>query len=130
MKNAVIKMKADMIRYPVNISIFLFLKPILEMFWQYPLLDYIMAAFLLALLFLNVMKRSIFPRMNVMNMIVLCIALLYGSSFFKQPGLENFSIFSKIAASYLMFFSGNFYGGESEKMHCGVSVWLFSYLLD
>lgn len=97
--------------------VFLFLKQIVDMFYQYQVLDYGMVVLCLFLLCLKICKDKIYKNLKEFfcpeDYLVIALILMYGLSFLRHP--SAYGIFFKLESCFLLYFSGRVYGSEILK---------------
>jgi len=94
--------------------VFLFLKQMVDMFYQYQILDYGMVVLCLFLLCGKIWKDKIYKNLKEFlcpaDYPVILLMLLYGVSFLRHP--SAYGIFFKLESCFLLYFLGRVYGGE------------------
>ncbi len=95
-------------------SIFLFCKQIVDMLYQYKILDYGMVLFALVLICYKIRKEKIYKDMKEFfcpaDMIVFALMLIYVLAFLKYT--NAYGIFFKVESCFLIYFLGRLYGKE------------------
>lgn len=94
--------------------VFLFLKQMVDMFYQYKILDYGMVVLCLFLLCRKIWKDGIYKNPKDFfcpeDYLVLAMMVVYGVSFLHNP--SAYGVFFKLESCFLLYFSGRVYGGE------------------
>ena len=97
--------------------VFLFLKQIVDMFYQYQILDYGMVLLCLFLLCMQIWKDKIYKNLKEFfcpeDFLVLALMLIYVLSFLRH--LSSYGIFFKLESCFLLYFIGRVYGSEILK---------------
>ena len=94
--------------------IFLFLKQLVDMFYQYQILDYGMVLFALILLGYGIIKNKLYLKWKeyicISDLIVIALAVVYIGSWIRYPAA--YGIFFKIESAILLYFIGRVYGSQ------------------
>lgn len=94
--------------------IFLFLKQLVDMFYQYQILDYGMVLFALILLGYGIIKNKLYLKWKeyicISDLIVIALAVVYIGSWIRYPAA--YGIFFKIESAILLYFIGRVYGRQ------------------
>ncbi len=94
--------------------IFLFLKQIVDMLYQYKILDYAMVIFGVLLLCHKIWKDKIYLQLKeficVADLLVIALACVYVMSFLRYP--SAYGIFFKVESVVLLYFLGRVYGQD------------------
>lgn len=97
--------------------VFLFMKQIVDMFYQYQILDYGMVVLCLFLLYIKMQKDKIYKNPKeffcLADYLVIALMVIYGLSFLRYP--SAYGIFFKVESCFLLYFLGRLYGGEVLK---------------
>lgn len=97
--------------------VFLFLKQIVDMFYQYKLLDYGMVVLCLFLLCMRIQKNKIYKNLKefffLADYLVIALMVTYGMSFLRHP--SAYGTFFKLESCFLLYFLGRVYGSEILK---------------
>ena len=90
-------------------TLFLFLKQIVDIFYQYKSLDYLMVIFALFLLVYQFMlvRPDIRKRLTLSDGMIVVIALHVTMIFFRN--ITNYGVYFKTMSAFLMFFIGRIY---------------------
>ena len=95
-------------------SIFLFFKQIVDMFYQYQILDYGMVIWGIVLLGGKIWKDKIYKNLKEFlcpaDYIVMALMLVYAGAFLRYP--SAYGIFFKVESCFLLYFLGRVYAGE------------------
>lgn len=91
--------------------VFLFLKQLVDMFYQFQILDYVMVLFALILLAYKIVKDKLYldiwKRLCVADYIIVALGCVYAASFLRYP--TAYGTFFKIASCFLLYFLGRVY---------------------
>lgn len=94
------------------LGIFLFLKQIVDMFYQWQILDYGMVLFALALLGYGLIQDKTYLKIKsnikLADVLIIGLALIYLWSFLRDTG--GYASFFKIESAFLLYFLGRVYG--------------------
>lgn len=94
--------------------IFLFLKQIIDMFYQYQILDYCMVVLCLFLLCMRIQKDKIYKNLKdffcLADYLVIILIVAYGMSFLRYT--SAYGTFFKLESCFLLYFLGRVYGSE------------------
>lgn len=97
--------------------VFLFLKQIVDMFYQYKILDYGMVVLCFFLLYRKIRKDKIYKNLKEFfcseDYLVVALILMYGLSFLRHP--SAYGTFFKLESCFLLYFLGRVYGSEILK---------------
>lgn len=95
-------------------AVFLFLKQIVDMLYQYQILDYGMVIFGVVLLVVKVWRDKIYLRIKdfvcAADWVVAAVMLVCLGAFLRFP--SAYGVFFKIESSFLLYFLGRVYGEE------------------
>lgn len=92
-------------------AVFLFLKQIVDMLYQYKILDYGMVIFAAVLLFYKIYKdKYTFKDINYLDIVVALLALFMTVAFLREP--SGYTVYFKILSGFLIYFLGRVYGKE------------------
>lgn len=98
-------------------SIFLALKPIVDMLYDYQFLDYGMVIFAITLIIFKFVKdkwyQDFFGRLCIADYIVVVLGILYFLSFLRYPTAKN--QFFKTESAFLLYFLGRLYSDYFAK---------------
>ncbi len=105
-------------------TVFLFLKQIVDMFYQYKILDYGMVVFGVVLLCIKIWKDKIYLQLKEFlcpaDFVVVALMLVYVAAFLRYPAA--YGIFFKVESAFLIYFLGRVYGREIMQ-HGKVLAW-------
>lgn len=94
--------------------IFLFLKQLVDMFYQFKILDYGMVLFAVILLCYGIIKNKLYQnwkkRICIPDGIVIALAAVYIGSWVRYP--VAYGTFFKVESAFLLYFLGRVYGKE------------------
>lgn len=97
--------------------VFLFLKQIVDMFYQYQILDYGMVVLCLFLLCMKIRKDKIYKNLKeffcLADYLVIALMVIYGMSFLRHS--SAYGTFFKLESCFLLYFLGRVYGSEILK---------------
>lgn len=95
-------------------AVFLFLKQIVDMFYQYKILDYGMVILGVILLVVKIWKDKIYLQIKeffcVTDFVVIAIMLVYFGAFLRFT--NAYGVFFKMESAFLLYFLGRVYGKE------------------
>lgn len=98
-------------------AVFLFLKQVVDMFYQYRILDYGMVVFGVVLLLVKGYREKIYLHLreflNPADFIIIALAAVYAGAFLRYPAA--YGNFFKIESAFLLYFLGRVYGNEIMK---------------
>lgn len=108
-------------------SLFLFLKPIVDMLYQWQLLDYAMVVLALVLLSyqLLLVRPSIRTRISFTDIFILLIAILMTVTFIRSG--EGYTVYFKVLSGLLMYFLGRIY--YDRVLECTDALVASSYVV-
>lgn len=97
--------------------VFLFLKQIVDMFYQYQILDYGMVLLCLFLISMKIQKDKIYKNLKEFfcwaDYFVIALMVTYGMAFLRH--MSAYGIFFKLESCFLLYFLGRVYGNEILK---------------
>ena len=90
-------------------TLFLFVKQLVDMLYPYRILDYIMVVFVLLLLVYQtaLVRPDIRKRITLSDGIVLLLSLFLTVSFFRT--MKGYQIYFKVLSAFLVYFMGRIY---------------------
>lgn len=94
-----------------NISILLFLKPIVDMFWQFKILDVLLGIYVLGCLW--VYRRRL--QIEWQDVCIAAFVVMWTISFFRAPGAGALAMLTKILSSFFLFYLGRICTENIEK---------------
>ncbi len=107
-------------------TVFLFLKQLVDMFYQYQFLDYGMVILAAGLFFYKVYKdKYTFKDLNYLDITVVALAVLITIAFCRD--ISGYKIYFKILSGFLVYFLGRVY--QKEIMEKGRFLATTSYII-
>ncbi len=102
------------VKNPFSVYFLLFLKPIVDMFYDIAIFDYAILLYSIAILAYNLIKRpDVFRRFRLMD--YLCFAILFLMVLAFLRNTDGFRVFVKTASQFILFFIGRYCHEETEK---------------
>ena len=108
-------------------TLFLFLKQIIDILYPYKWLDYMMVFLVIFLLIYQILlvRPSIWENITLSDFIILFLSILLTFSFGKN--IDGYGIYFKVLSAFLMYFVGRIYYDRIQECHGALTV--SSYLI-